>query len=253
MHPLDVAIVPMMLSQATTISNNSSPASTYGGLINRNLASLLASQPLRIESNLTVLAILGGGARTLAVDFSNNQLTIHCISISTDLLLPVPSHSVTNCIPQRDSSVCQCNVDWLHNQTSSWLNKWLNSANVVSQMRLLMSNSTGASGTNINRKDREVRKHHWPGAAGGSSGGANNHWATWLRPKGNGSSNNSSSNNNNNGTLAASSMAKSKLHNQQPSKLVQGERGPQGPKVRVAICVPLCGIQLGRAAWAKPG
>lgn len=128
---------------------------------------------------------------------------------------------------------CRCNLDWLQNQTGRLLNKWLGSANVVSQMRWLMSNSTGANNNNSEKNranliEPMLQQRELAASAGGNNA---NHWLAWTR-KGSGASNNGTR------IYAARPAAgvngkpngKHQRHALQ-AKQLQGERGPIGPKV----------------------
>lgn len=143
---------------------------------------------------------------------------------------------------QQQQQYCQCNTDWLQNQTSFWLNKWLDSPNSVSQIRALLSNSTDATqmksyiGFSSKRDSNNPRQHHG-GSKMTQNSSANHYWNAWNRNHSKASSTNSN-NSQANRNIAQHSSRTSRRHSQQlqPSKLLmQGERGLPGPKVSESL------------------
>lgn len=145
---------------------------------------------------------------------------------------------------QQQSEECRCSSDWLQNQTGHLINKWLNSADVVSQMRLLMSNSTGASNNNMSAlriRAGELSQNEPPVTSAGGTAAATNHWLAWTRKTGNGNNNGNSYATNSNGahsraTSAAQGESRHKQRHAQAKvrQVQQAERGPIGPKVSSA-------------------
>lgn len=135
---------------------------------------------------------------------------------------------------------CQCNADWLQNQTSFWLNKWLSSSNAANQMRALVSSSTGATQlTNYigSGAKRDASQHRTGPALAltetqhSPANNSNHHqWSAWHRAT-------RAYNNANNSQMNGSHHNRPfRRHSQQSNKIMlQGERGPQGPKVSLVF------------------
>lgn len=148
---------------------------------------------------------------------------------------------------QQQQQYCQCSNDWLENQTSFWLNKWLESPNSANQIRALLSNSTDALqvGNNIGfgskRDSSNSNRHQHHGSKMTQNSAANNYWNVWSRPSSRGADNGNGRNTTQHSSRTSRRHSLQQLQN--PSKLMmQGESGPPGPKVSLAIGTRLVAV-----------
>lgn len=116
---------------------------------------------------------------------------------------------------------CQCDLNWLRNETGAWLNKWLATA----QTRPIpMSNSTVASSGHTARP-REAKRESSPSSD-----------ASWVRSRPVGTEANRKSSGDSKLGSRFAALGSVAPH-RQPLKFGQAERGPQGPKVSVQLDV----------------
>lgn len=124
---------------------------------------------------------------------------------------------------------CQCNADWLQNQTTFWMGKWLNSSNFASQLRAYVFSSVASV------MPQATKQQNLNGPSSSRASGSSLAWNRQASKRHNNT-------NNNQHQASSSPQAVGKWHQQhrannnynsnpqQPTgqvKLVQGERGPK--------------------------